>query len=502
MVGKFIRELHSLTTYVNTTGATSAAVIANAFDLYGYSNYSVLINKREYGNGINDRTIDYLKLNPNVKLVVTADHASSNNYHLGLIKELGIETIVTDHHQLKDDTPPSNATTFVNPQQDDDTYFKCLSGCAVAYFTMYWLLESVNKHSRMKELLDLVAISTIGDMMKLDDPVNRVITNIGLKELNNSKLGDGFKEKLKIEHIDSRDISFLIVPMINSCSRVDDSIIAYISLLDKRFKEVKTTDSVILDNIEYLGEVNDRRKVSTNKLMDIANRQVKVDESTNIILLPATSTGLNGIIASRLCMETKKPSVVFINGSERAAGSCRGFIPTLNVKACFDKIHSIDSSIFIVENNEAKYGGHEGAAGCTVYPDKILRFQELFNQYVKELNFDTKELARQKVANAIDISEISNVESELRSINTLAPFGNGWETPLLLVKPESIKNIKKIFLPGNTVLLKFTVCIEDVNYDFAMFHNINQDVELRGSDILCTATIKKTIKFNVVDLVQ
>lgn len=486
---------------MNTTGATSAAVIANAFDLYGYSNYSVLINRREYGNGINDKTVDHIRLNPNIKLVLTADHAISNNYHIGLIKELGVDTIVTDHHQLKDDTPPENAVTSVNPQQDEDEYFKCLSGCAVAYLTMYWLLESVGKHERMNELLDLVAISTIGDMMKLDDPVNRVITNIGLKKLNQSKLGDAFKESLKTDIIDSRDISFNIVPMINSCSRVDDSITAYISLLDRRFKVEKHKEGAIADNIEYLSVVNDRRKVSTNKLMDVANKQIRVDTASNIIILPSHGTGINGIIASRLCNETKKPSVVFVKGDIKSSGSCRGFIPTLNVKATFDKIHNMDNSIFVVENNEAKYGGHEGAAGCTVYTDKLERFKELFDKEVADLNFDARELAREKIVNAIDITDMADVDNELRSINKLAPFGNGWETPLLLIRPETIKNIKKIYLAGNNVLLKFTVAIQDINYDFTMFHNVNQDIDLRGSDILAKATVKKTIRFSVEDLV-
>ena len=499
-------------------GATSAAVIHKSFDIIGYKNIDVLVNKREFGNGFNDMTIDYIKNNPDIKLVISSDQGSSNNYHIGLIRDMGIDVIVTDHHQLKDNTPPENANVFINPQQEEDNTFKCLSGCAVAYLLMTALTEDIyptdmDRQLEVKNLMELVAISTIGDMMDLSDPVNRAITSEGMKILNTepskyigadgkarnrgSRLGVSFKIRLKTDYIDSKDISFNIVPMLNSCSRVSEAKFAYLTLMGSSVSG--GNDS----NIEMLLDINNRRKTMQSKLVGIASEQIRNDKKTNVLLLPASGTGINGIVASKISNETYKPTVVFIKGEKVCSGSGRGFIPALNMKECFDHIHSLDNTIFHTENNEVKYGGHAGAAGCSVYLDKIEKFSDMFDSYVSNIKYDIREMLNAKVVNAINITNIKNIDSELRtSIKRLSPFGNGWENPLLLIIPETIKNVKKIALPdGKTMIVKFEVSLEDKPYTFTYFHNVNIDVAIKGCKILCTANIKKNISFNVDTLI-
>lgn len=467
---------------------------------------------------MNDMTINYLKNNPDIKLVITSDQCSSNNYHIGLAREMGVDVIVTDHHQLKDNTPPENANVFINPQQEESNHFKCLSGCAVAYLLMVSLVKDiypndVDRQIEVNNLLDLVAISTIGDMMDLSDPVNRAITAEGMRILNTepskvmgisgrsrdigSRLGSSIKGRFKTEYLDSTDISFKIVPMINSCSRVSESKFAYLALMGGTLAD--TMDN----NLDMLIDTNNRRKAIQNKLSDIASEQVKNNRKTNVLLLPASGTGINGIIASKIANETYKPTVVFIKGDKICSGSGRGFIPELNIKECFDYIHSVDSTIFHVDNGEVKYGGHEGAAGCSVYLDKIELFSDMFDDYVSKIDFNIKDMLENKTKNAINISNIPNIEQELRtSIKKLSPFGNGWENPLLLIIPETIKNIRKVPLPdGKTMLVNFEVSLEDKPYKFTYFHNINIDANIKGSKILCTANIKKNISFNVSALI-
>lgn len=503
---------------MNNKGATAGTVIHKTFNIIGYKNFEVLVNKREFGNGFNDMTVDYLKNNPDIKLVISSDQGSSNNYHIGVIRDMGIDVIVTDHHQLKDGLPPENANVFINPQQEEDSLYKCLSGCAVAYLLMSSLVKylypnDLDRQLEVSNLMDLVAISTIGDMMDLSDPVNRAITAEGMKLLNTepskivgvngrprdigSRLGHSFKIRLKTEVIDSADISFSIVPMINSCSRVSESKFAYMSLMGG---SLGNTMDVSLD---MLGEINNKRKTIQNKLSGIASEQIKNNKKSNVLILPASGTGINGIIASKISNETYKPTVVFIKGDKVCSGSARGFIPELNVKECFDYIHSVDSTIFHTENDEVKYGGHAGAAGCAVYTEKLEVFAEMFEEYVSKLNFNIKEMLNSKIKNAINITNIKNIDHELRSsIKRLSPFGKDWENPLLLIVPETIKNVKKIALPdGKTILVKFEVSLEDKPYSFTYFHNVNIDSPIKGCKILCTANIKRNISFNVDTLI-
>lgn len=498
LVNRHMKENNEILLYTDfdCDGVTSMRVLTKSMDLLGYKDKCIpLVNKREFGNGINDQTVTYIKANPNIKLMITADHGSSNEYHISEIRKLGVDVIVTDHHQLRSDGAPKSANVFINPQQEEDNLFKGLSGCAVVYMFMYDLLNHNNIDFNKNEMLDIVAISIIGDMMDLSDPVNRALTLNGMKYLQTSKLGRAFKRLLGVEHISSKDVSFKIVPMINSCSRVSESIIGYVSIIE-------SDDETMDDNLEYLNSINERRKTLQKTLVNTANKQLKPRRKTNVLVIPSSGTGINGIVASQLSNSTKRPTIIFIHGEETSTGSCRGFIPALDVKECFDTIHRDYPDIFVVENGEAKYGGHAGAAGCAVYTDKLDKFNELFEEYVSNLNYNVKDMIRQQKSNAIDISNIKNLDRELREIKRLEPFGNGWENPLLLVRPETIKNVRKIPLPGgDTILVKFVVRLDDVDYNFTHFHNANLDLELKGSDILCTANIGRNISFDVKDLI-
>lgn len=497
ILGRHMKAKNKILLYCDydCDGVTSALVLNRAMELLDYKDFcTVEINKRDLGNGINDSIVTYIQNNPEIKLVITADHGTSNEHHIGLIRALGVDVIITDHHQLRADGAPKSASCFINPQQEEDSLYKSLSGCAVAYLFMYNFLKECGVVFDEYEMLDLVAISTIGDMMDLSDPVNRALTLTGMRHLQNTALGRGFKRLLSLEHIDSKDISFKIVPMINSCSRVAEPSIAFVSLYP-------ATDSIMDDNLEYLVTINNKRKAIQKSLVATANKQLKANRKTNVLVVPKSGTGINGIVASNLSNATKRPTIIFIHGDEHCTGSCRGFIPTLDVKACFDKIHKEHPGIFVVTNGEVKYGGHSGAAGCAVYTNKLEEFNELFEAYVKDLNFNVRDMIRAQKDNAIDISNLRNLKEELNGIKKLAPFGNGWENPLLLVRPETIKNVRKIMIPGDTIIVKFTVRLDGDDYNFTHFHNSNLDLELKGSDILCTANVGRSISFDVKELI-
>lgn len=480
---------------MNIKGCTSAATFKKVIDKIGYTNVEVLINERMYGNGINKHTIEYVKANK-YDLVITFDHGTSNNSFIGEMRELGMDVIITDHHTLKDNTPPNNANVFINPQQEEDSYFKCLSGCAVGYMLGYYLLLSKNiaiEHDN--ELLDLVAVSTIGDMMDLSDPVNRGITKVGLQRLNQSILGSRLMIHLKMKYIKSRDISFLVVPLINCCSRMGDSHAAYRMLI---VSDIDHIDNEIEQNIG----MNTARKLNQTKALTRATEQVQRDTRTNTLIVE-DADGINGIISSQIGNNTNKPTVTFVwkEGKNTCSGSGRAILPDLNIKKCFDWINTEDNEVFVDGNDGKKYGGHYGAAGCEVNKSKLDKFKELFEQYVVDNNIKKYDNSHE---DAIEINTLEELNKELDNVVKLEPFGREWGSPKLKVKPEIIKNVTTFGISPTSKLVSFIGMVNGTQMMFSKFYGIDDDVEIKDRTFVGAIhhnNYKNKLVFDISDII-
>ena len=479
-------------TDLDADGVTSAAVIHKVFKMLKYDNVDFLVNERKYGNGINATTIEYVKANP-CSLIITADHGTGNESFISTLDRMGIDTIITDHHTLKDGTPPKSADVFINPQQEEDDYFKTLSGCAVAYLLCYNLLKYYNiPIEEDNPLLGLVAISTIGDMMDMSNPINRALTKAGLEQLNNSLFGTRLCIHLKMKMIRSRDVSFLIVTLINCASRMDDSHAAYRLLIADN---IDTIDH----ELEYSTTLNNARKVRQTALLNNANRQVDKSKRSNTILLE-DAEGINGIISSQVGNNTHKPTVTFVfsKTKDTCSGSGRAIIPDLNIKECFEWINKTDDSVFAVGNDGKKFGGHRGAAGCEVMKNKVDRFKELFEEYVST----NCELVTPTYDDAIDITHMTDIEIEFASLVRLEPFGREWSTPLLKVKPDVIRNITS-FNFGNSKIVNFEGIIDGGKIMFTKFYGADDDVEVKDKTFIGQIqhnNYKNKLMFDIIDL--
>lgn len=438
-----------IVTDYDADGVNSALILYKTFykifNMIPKDNLFLLINKRKLGNGINEKILKdilYLHEKHKIDLIVLADHGSSDEKAFKVIKEHNIDIVLTDHHQIPEHNYPSSPDAFVNPQRTDSHFSKNISGCFTAFITMLSTYDSYYGKLDMDKfnfLLPYVALTTISDVMSLDDPVNRYIMNKGLKELNSFRnpVWKVLYSKLRLSNIISaKDISFKIAPLINTANRTDNEYEAF-KLLNSETEEEAAV------HYKRLTELSDYRKSTQKILMDKSYEQVRdyVYKHT-IVLLLESDLAVNGIVAGRIGEEYKKPIVCFISNenAEILTGSARTIIDGLDIVEIFHLIDNEDKNIFI------KFGGHTKAGGCSIHKNKLEDFKRLFDKYA-EIKLKDLPPKIEYVDDIIDINKIT--PSFAQELNRLEPYGENWAHP----KFASMIKIKYIRIFGELIRL-------------------------------------------------
>jgi single-stranded-DNA-specific exonuclease len=398
-------------------GISSAAIGYLYFELAHNMEVSVIINKREYGNGVNDVLVDKLldiHHNEPVSLVITADHGSSDEIRYKRIKDhTDIDIIVTDHHLYKE--KPTSIDYFINPQDPYSKLNKCFSGCHVLYM-LFRELSGVD--DELDYLLPIVAMSTIVDQMDMRIPVNRYIVKRGLETLHLSKPFQTYIEKNTKTNTNSSDIfSMGLGPMINSTNRMNhpEAGFAYLTQDD--------TES----NYKILAKINKRRKkVVTNYNAEI-DRYMLIDKATynnSRVVRISGGEGIAGIIASRLVDREKIPSIVFIEKNHKLHGSGRS-PGTVHLNKFIKTLEEKDLLI--------KGGGHKFAAGLVIPSNKFNKFRDAFEE------FSTTHLEELFIDYDFKLPLKSYVPKILETSNNLEPTGNSFSKPRFLSKEKILR---------------------------------------------------------------
>lgn len=418
-------------------GCTSGSVLYKMFtEAFDYKNVTIMINKRAYGNGINNTLfgeIRTLHSTRPIHLIITADHGSSSEKNIKRCRDLNIDFCLTDHHLLPEDNYPVSANVVVNPQRKDCGYDKSISGCCVAYLTMLNLEDYLmtknwrNLDERYREiLLPIVAVSTIGDSMRLNSPTNRYIVTKGLKIMNTLEEPIWralYKFTGMGSNITERDLAFNFNPLLNAASRIGDPFIAFNFLICTKFTDAGR-------EFKNMTENNLIRKTKQNDLMEEANKYLITTKHYDFCTVPLVEEGLgiNGIISSMLGDTFGKPIVTFTYSNDRKTlgGSGRSIVDDFNMRDGYEAIWEKNKDKFI------QFGGHAGAAGCTIKPDFLEDFKEHFNKEVK------KQLNGNKPEKTIYFDhELPKEEIDMglvKHISTLGPFG--MKFPEVIFKTE------------------------------------------------------------------
>lgn len=413
-------------------GVCAATILTTVLEKLGASVKAYLPHREKEGYGLNKKAVEELA-SDGTKVVITCDCGISNAEEIALAKDKGVEVIITDHHSLPEKLPP--ALAIIHPQVSGETYpFKYLAGGGVAFKLAQALLvgqksplSATDKEKEEKWLLDLVAISTVADMVPLLGE-NRTLLSYGLIVLRKTR-NKGLQQiilqaRLDPEKIDPRAISFSIAPRINAAGRMNHANLAFYLL--------RETDEARAEQLARdLSQSNlDRQNLTETVVKEAQVLDLDWQDKILIFHKPDWPAGLLGLIASRLLKIYNRPCIVMTDNNDNIVASGRS-IKEFNITKV---LH--DNKDLLV-----KFGGHPQACGFTITKENMPLLAAKLKTAAAELDSD-KFLATLEVETELDFHQIS--WSLLDSLEQFKPFGMANEEPIFVSRDISVANVRKV----------------------------------------------------------
>lgn len=463
-----IRKKEKIAVYsdYDCDGIPGGVLLREFFDIIGYPVEMYVPHRHNEGYGVHIHAIDMLQ-EKGVRLVITVDLAITNIEEIAYAKGKGVDFIVTDHHlpiheevEERGATKTSEASTrrtqqivpdavaVINSKQDSCTYWDdMLCGCAVAWKLSCALLERLRNEKiegvsekvdalpagYEKWLLDLVAISTIADMVPLQKE-NRALAYFGLKVLRKTKrpglLHIFNDQRMKKDYLTEDDIAFTIAPRVNAASRMGDPIQAHHMLYEKNPSKAES----YARDLELL---NTERKMEVKDIVSTLSFDHDVYKNDVIVVGDVSwGPGILGLVAQNIIDETGKPTFVWGQGDDKTEvkGSCRSL----------GDVHVVELMARVGHDVFIHWGGHEGAGGFAVSMENIEKLSDALNEAVKHV--EKKEIGTQEVDIDAELSIEDVHEVTWNAVAPLAPFGEGNPKPVFAfntVTPLSVRRFGK-----------------------------------------------------------
>ena len=422
-------------------GLSATALLLDAFGKFGFEYVDAFIpNRFIEGYGMTMGAVDKVR-NMGAGLIVTVDTGSLCHAEIEYASSLGIDTVVTDHHNVAETPPPSVAA--VNPKFPGHSYpFRDLCGAGVAFKLVQALQTELDglPDGYEKWLLDLVALGTVCDIVTLADE-NRANVYWGLQVLKKQQR-PGLKALMAVagiepEQVNARHLGFGLGPRMNAAGRLETA--------QHALDMLEACDGMAaLAASEKLEELNIKRRSIQDEILQEACQQA--DEMSGDRVLVVSSDGWNhgviGIVASKLVEKYKKPVFIIGERGEEATGSARSF----GDFSAADAVRAADDIII-------KGGGHSAAAGVTLETKKIADFRQRVNEFYDSLQLTNQERYLLPRAD-VEIADFSEIDEEL--VNNLAkmePFGNGNPEPVLKITTVAVLSIRRMGADGQHVKL-------------------------------------------------
>ncbi len=402
-------------------GTTSTAMLHLFFKEIGVETLCYIPDRMKEGYGLNAEALKKLH-GDGIKVVITVDCGSSNREEVRFAGSLGLDIIISDHHELPKDPP--EAAALLNPKQKGCAFpFKGLAGVGVAFNLIMALRRRLREtgwlkgmEPNLKKYLDLVSIGTVADMVPLIDE-NRVLVAYGVRELERSSRPGlkALKEAagIKAGKLDADNIAFQLAPRINAAGRLTRAVTALKLLITEDHKEAASLADVL--NRENAS----RQRLEAETLEEALMMLGDAPGDKGIVLFSeGWHPGVIGIVASRLVDRFARPAVMIALEGGIGKGSARGiksFDILEGLKACSDLLD--------------RYGGHKGAAGLTVSRENIERFRM---EFILHLNgaLTEEDLIPEITCDAV----VSLADIDMRfltEVHRLSPFGASNHEPLL-----------------------------------------------------------------------
>ncbi|MGD0233425.1 MAG: single-stranded-DNA-specific exonuclease RecJ [Syntrophorhabdales bacterium] len=407
-------------------GITSVALMKNFLKQVGIVP-DVCLPTRQDGYGLSLEAVKTFS-EKSIELLICLDCGSSNRAEVEAAHQLGMQTIVIDHHELAD--TPAQPHALINPKREGSRFpTRELAACGVTFFFLLALRRALSERGllrgriNLKREMDLVAVGTVADMVPLTGD-NRLLVKFGLETMRQKPRAwfRSFVKKHVVRkgYVDELTLGFGIAPRINAAGRVSDPEIALTFLTTDRESEAEGL-------LSKLNEANRKRQDIEEAILKDAMEQLEVEglgrENSVVLFREDWPIGVLGIVAQRLVERCGKPAVVITRTEKAWRGSARG----LEGMDLHQTITSVSSLLLA-------FGGHKHACGITLSGENLLPLREAFEREVKK---SLEGFVREVYVDAVvEFGDLTKDVVEM--IDMLAPFGVGNPRPSLLLPPSAI----------------------------------------------------------------
>lgn len=431
-------------------GITSVSILWHLLTLLGANVEYYIPHRVEEGYGLNDDAVKQLAQN-GANLIITVDCGITAVSQAQLAADLGVDMIITDHHQPAETLP--QAAAIVHPLFDD--YPNPDSAGAMVALKLAWAIAKEYKtgpqiSSDLRQFLlnatTLAAVGTVADVVDLRGE-NRILTSYGLKALIDSKL-TGIKALIETadlagQNLDSYHIAFRLAPMLNAAGRMGHARLAV---------ELLTADSEMrcMQIAQYLKDQNKLRQQSQRKIYSKVREMITAsglnhpDRKTIVLADENWHTGIIGIVASRVIDQYFRPTIMINTSNGTGQGSARsidGFNILNAITACSEHLIS--------------FGGHAMAAGLKIEKDKIPHFTRALEEYAQQNLTDEKLVSKLDIDALCSIAELS--QPAVRELAMLEPTGRGNPKPMFATKGvRRISPPRKVGAKGDHLQIAIT----------------------------------------------
>lgn len=432
-------------------GLTATALLLDALDSFGFERVEAFIpNRFVEGYGMTIEAVEKIAA-LGANLIITVDCGSLSAKEIVRARELGVDVIVTDHHNVAPEQPP--AIAVINPKRllqdhpdrydnlvlkqsakEDQLYpFLDLPGVGVAFKLVQAMQRKIDglPAGQEKWLLDLVALGTVCDVVTLTDE-NRTHVYWGLQVLSKSRR-PGLRALMAVagvrpDSVNARHLGFGLGPRMNASGRLETAQYALDML-------VESDGAKALELARQLDDMNVARRAEQDIIYKSALLQAEqyADHPVLVVSAAGWNHGIIGIVAAKLLEKYKKPTFVLEEMGEESKGSARSY-------GGFSAADAIRASDDII----TKGGGHKFAAGVTLPTSNISAFRERVNQHYRSQGLKDQELLLLPSTDAI-IDELTTVDERLiEALSSLEPFGNGNPEPVLKLDRASVRSIRRM----------------------------------------------------------
>ncbi|MFC4388387.1 single-stranded-DNA-specific exonuclease RecJ [Gracilibacillus marinus] len=465
-VEKAIERGESILVYgdYDADGVTSTTLMVEALREKGAMCDYYIPNRFTEGYGPNESAFREAH-RQGFQLIITVDNGIAGVNEVKIANELGIDVIITDHHEVQEELP--EALAIIHPKCSPKYPFDELAGVGVAFKFASYLLGYFPK-----QFLDLVVIGTVADLVPLQDE-NRVLVKYGLESISNTnRIGlQALKKQCSLtEEITEEDIGFRIGPRLNAVGRLQDANIAVDLLLSEDPGEAE-------ELAEYVQELNTERQKIVTQIAEEAIRSIEQlgpieQHKVLVVAKEGWNQGVLGIVTSRLVQEYHRPAIVLTIDpkTNSAKGSARSIAQFDLFKHCMT-----NKSLF------THFGGHAQAAGMTLPLENIDKLRTALNEIAEEILTEDDFKPQLFIDTTIDIKAI-NMEL-LTQMNQLAPFGMNNPKPIFHVKglPAEIRQIGATKNHLKILLEDDGVAVDGIGFGIGeLYQRLSQDTPLEA----------------------